>query len=155
MYSFLRCCVVAVVVVFLALCTTEGVPHVNSATVSKMQSVPPSMARLVIYREERYLGSLLSPTVTVNGKELVNVGNGRVFVGAFRPGHYVFESNDKNSGTEIDLKPGSSIFIKMEIVAGMWKGNGRLLQVAPEQGAFEAKRLKPVDLNDIENPSYR
>ena len=139
----------------VAGCASEGVRHVSPAAVAKLQSVPSTMARVVIYREGRALGALLRPTVTVNGKDLVNIGNGRVFVGAFRPGHYVFEANDKNSGTELDLKPGSSIFIRMEIVPGIWKGSGRLLQVAPEQGAFEAKRLTPVDLSDIEDPSYR
>ena len=101
------------------------------------------------------MGGMLSPTVTVNGRELVNIGSGTVFVGAFKPGHYVFESNDKNSGTELDLKPGTSVFIKMEIVPGMWRGNGRLTQVAAEQGLFESKRLKPVRLDDIEDPAYR
>ena len=140
---------------FFASCASEGVRPVNPATEAKLKSVPSSMARVVIYREARPLGALLSPDVTVNGKDLVNIGNGKVFVGAFRPGHYVFESNDKNSGTEVDLKPGSSIFIKMEIVPGMWKGNGKLLQVAPEQGAFEAKRLTPVSPANIEDANYR
>jgi len=139
----------------VAGCASEGVRPVSPAAVAKLQSVPSSMARVVIYREGRMAGALLSPTVTLNGKDLVNVGNGRVFVGAFRPGHYVFEANDKNSGTEVDLKPGSSLFIKMEIVSGIWKGNGRLLQITPEQGGFEARRLTPVDLNDIEDPNYR
>jgi hypothetical protein len=110
---------------------------------------------VVIYREQRFAGSALSPTVSVNGHDLVNVGSGEVFVGAFRPGHYVFESNDKNSGTELDLKPGESVFIKMEIVPGFWRGNGRLQQVASEQGMFESKRLQPVQLHDIEDPAYR
>lgn len=140
---------------FLDSCATEGVRPVNPATVARLESVPPSMGKVVIYREGRAFAALLSPTVIVNGKDLVNIGNGTVFVGTFQPGHYVFESNDKNSGTEVDLRPGSSLFIKLEIVPGVFKGNGRLLQVAPEQGAFEAKRLEPVKANDIEDPSYR
>jgi hypothetical protein len=139
----------------LASCANEGVRPVNQAAVARLESVPKSMARVVIYREERYVGGMLSPTVTVNGRDLVNIGSGTVFVGAFKPGHYIFESNDKNSGTELDLKPSSSVFIKMEIVPGIWRGNGRLQQIAAEQGAFESKRLKPVKLDDIEDPAYR
>jgi hypothetical protein len=142
-------------VILLASCASEGVRPVNPAAVGRLESVPKSMARVVIYREERYLGGMLSPTVTVNGRDLVNIGSGTVFVGRFKPGHYVFESNDKNSGTELDLKAGSSVFIKMEIVPGIWRGNGKLTQVAAEQGLFESKRLKPVKLNDIEDPAYR
>jgi hypothetical protein len=68
---------------FLDSCASEGVRPVNPATVARLQSVPPSMAKVVIYREGRALGALLSPTVTVNGKDLVNIGNGTVFVGTF------------------------------------------------------------------------
>ena len=150
-----RLVIIAVSLVFLASCANEGVRPVNPAAASRLESVPKTMARVVIYREERYMGGMLSPTVTVNGRDLVNIGSGTIFVGAFKPGHYIFESNDKNSGTELDLKPGTSVFIKMEIVPGVWRGNGRLTQVAAEQGLFESKRLKPVKRDDIEDPAYR
>ena len=152
---FTRSVVVALAFILFASCANEGVRPVNPAAVTRLESVPKSMARVVIYREERYMGGMLSPTVTANGRDLVNIGSGTVFVGAFKPGHYIFESNDKNSGTELDLKAGSSVFIKMEIVPGVWRGNGRLTQVAAEQGLFESKRLKPVKLDDIEDPAYR
>ncbi len=113
------------------------------------------MATVVIYRESNFYGSALRPTVTLNGKDLVNVGNGRVFVGAFAPGHYVFEMDDKKSGTEVDLIPGKSVYMKVELVAGFWKGGGRLLQMAPEQGSFEATRLELMPPNEIEIASYR
>jgi uncharacterized protein DUF2846 len=151
----LRSVIIAFSCILLVSCASEGVRPVNPAAAARIESVPNSMARVVIYREDNAIGGMLSPTVTVNGHDLVNVGNGTVFVGAFRPGHYVFESNDKNSGTELDLKAGSSVFIKMEIVPGIWRGNGKLQQVAVEQGTFEAKRLKPVKLDDIEDPAYR
>jgi hypothetical protein len=151
----IRLVIIIVGVVFLVSCANEGVRPVNPAATARLESVPKTMARVVIYREERYMGGMLSPTVTVNGRDLVNIGSGTVFVGAFKPGHYVFESNDKNSGTELDLKAGTSVFIKMEIVPGVWRGNGRLMQVAAEQGLFESKRLEPVKLHDIEAAEYR
>ncbi len=114
-----------------------------------------SMATVVIYRESNFYGSALRPTVMLNGKEFVNMGNGRVFIGTFRPGHYAFEMDDKKSGTEMDLTPGKSVFMKVEVVSGFWKGGGRLTQMAPEQGAFEAKRLELIPENEIEIPSYR
>ncbi len=116
---------------------------------------PHTMATVVIYRESNLYGSALRPTVTLDGNDLVNVGNGRVFVGAIAPGHYVFEMDDKKSGTEVDLKPGQAIYMKVELVPGFWKGGGRLLQVAPEQGAFESKRLDLVPSGEIENPVFR
>lgn len=113
------------------------------------------MATVVIYRESNFYGSALRPTVMLNGNDLVNVGNGRVFVSAINPGHSVFEMDDKKSGTEIDLKPGQTIYMKVEVVPGFWKGGGRLLQVAPEQGAFESKRLNLAPVQEIENPAFR
>jgi hypothetical protein len=40
-------------------------------------------------------------------------------------------------------------------MTGMWKGGGRLSQMAPEQGSFEAQRLQLIDPNEIEIASYR
>ena len=141
---------------FLPGCATTGVQPVNPAVTARMSAINPhTMATVVIYRESNFYGSALRPTVTLDGSDLVNVGNGRVFVGAIAPGHYVFEMDDKKSGTEVDLKPGQSIYIKVELVPGFWKGGGRLLQVAPEQGAFESKRLELLPSEEIENPAFR
>ena len=140
----------------LSACATTGVKPPNPAVVAKINSIDKSsMATVVIYRESNFYGSALRPTVMLNGKEFVNIGNGVVFVGAFRPGHYAFEMDDRKSGTEIDLTPGKSVFMKVEVVPGFWKGGGRLIQMASEQGAFEGRRLQLISANEIEIPSYR
>lgn len=144
------------VCIFSSACATTGVKPTNPAVVAKINAVDKSsMATVVIYRESNFYGSALRPTVMLGGKEFVNIGNGVVFVGAFRPGHYTFEMDDKKSGTEIDLPAGKSVFMKVAVVSGLWKGGGRLTQMAPEQGAFEAKRLNLISANEIEIPAYR
>lgn len=135
--------------------TTSGVAPANPAVVQKMAAVSKSMATVIIYRESNFAGGALRPTVMLDGKDFVNVGNGRVFVGAFRPGHYVFQMDDKKSGTELNLKPGQTVFMKVEIVPGFWKGGGRMTQVASEQGGFEAKRLQLMPESEIEIAAYR
>jgi hypothetical protein len=141
---------------FSGCATSSGVKPVNPAVEAKLSTIPAdSMATLVIYRESNGFGAMLRPTVMLDGKDFVNIGNGRVFVGAMKPGHYVIEMDDKKSGAEIDLKAGDSAYFKTEIVPGMWKGGGRLLKVLPEQGAFEAKRLELVPADEIEIPAYR
>jgi hypothetical protein len=141
---------------FLPSCATTGVQPVKPEVVARMNAIDRrTTATVVIYRESNFYGSALRPTVVLNGQDLVNVGNGRVFVGAISPGHYVFEMDDRKSGTEIDLKPGQSVYMKVELVPGFWKGGGRLLQVASEQGAFESKRLDLVPSQEIENPAFR
>lgn len=110
---------------------------------------------MVIYRTADSMGAFISPTVMLGGKELANIGNGRVFVVAIAPGHYVVEMDNKKTGTEVTLRAGSSVYLKVEMVPGVWIGQGKLTQIAPEQGEFEAKKLKLIDPKEIENPSYR
>ena len=137
-------------------CATTGVKPTNPAVMRKLDEINKgTMATVVIYRESNFAGSALRPTVMLDGQDFVNVGNGKVFVGAFRPGHYVFEMDDKKSGTELNLAAGQMVYMKVELVPGFWKGGGRLLQMAPEQGAFEAKRLELMPSREIEIASYR
>lgn len=148
-------CLTSLFGLLLSSCATPGVSPVNPAVSAKLQSVGSQRAAVVIYRERNFAGSALRPTVMLNGRDFVNIGNGRVFVGAFQPGHYVFQMDDKKSGTEIDLVPGKAVYMKVEIVPGFWKGGGRLTQMASEQGSFEAKRLELIEPNEIEIAAYR
>jgi hypothetical protein len=132
------------------------VKPVNPAVAAKFSSVNQrQMATMVIYRPRNSLGAWVSPTVMLDGRDLISIANGRVFVSAIAPGRHVFEMDNKRSGTEVSLKAGSSVYLKVEIVPGVWHGSGNLTQVAPEQGEFEAKRLEVLDLDDIEDPSFR
>ena len=140
----------------LAACASSGIKPPNPTTVSKISSAKKSgKAALVVYRPRNYAGSLLSPSVEMDGKELVNISNGTAFVAAIPPGHHVFQIRNQESGTEVTLKPGDSIYLKVEIVPGIWKGNGKITQSAPEQGEFEAKRCEPIDREQINDPAYR
>jgi Protein of unknown function (DUF2846) len=140
----------------LAACATTPTRPPNPQVVAKMHAVDHSrMATAVIYRPSASLGGLLRPTVLLNGKDLVNVGNGKVFVAAVRPGHYTFEMDDKKSGTAITLKSGQEVYLKVEIVPGFWKGGGKLTQVATTQGEFEAVRLDLIEPREIEDANFR
>lgn len=157
-FSMNRVCYLLCLVtcITLAGCATTGVKPTNPAVVQKLNSIDmSSMAAVVIYRESNMMGSGLRPTVMLNGKDFVNVGNGRVFVGRFQPGHYAFEMDDRKSGTQVNLNAGQTLYMKVEIVPGFWKGGGRMTQMAPEQGAFEARRLQLIPSNEIEIASYR
>ena len=141
---------------FLAACQTTGPTAPNTATVAKLSSLKHAgKGTVMIYRPQNYLGGMLSPTVQLDGKSLVDMDNGRVFIGAIPPGHHVFEIENQESGTEVTLRPGDAIYLKVEIVPGVWKGNGKLTQVAPEQGEFEAKRLELINPSQIDNPAFR
>lgn len=103
------------------------------------------------YRYKQYAGSALSPSVYCDEAELARMENGRYFSVKLAPGKHTFRSNDKQSGVEVDLKPGQEYFLRVEIAAGFMKGHGRLIAVVPEQAKFElqSKKLKPLDGDKI------
>jgi hypothetical protein len=140
----------------LTACATTSTRPPNPQVVAKMHAVDQArMATVIIYRPSAALGALLRPTVLLNGKDLVNVGNGKVFVAAVRPGHHTFEMDDKKSGTAVTLKSGQKAYLKVEIVPGFWKGGGKLTEVAPTQGEFEAVRLDLIEPTEIEDTNFR
>jgi hypothetical protein len=138
----------------LAGCETTPT-NPDAATVSKLSSTGRSgSAAAVIYRPGHYAGSMLSPTIQIDGKDLVDIDNGRVCVVSIPPGHHVFNVDNQDSRTEVTLRPGSKVYLKVVIIPGMWKGNGEITQVVADQGESEAKRLKLIDPSQIA-PGYR
>jgi hypothetical protein len=79
--------------------------------------------------------------------------NGRYFAAKLEPGKHSFTSNDKQSGIDLDLKPGEEYFVRVEIAPGLAKGHGRLVLVPREQGGYELKsdKLKPLDANKVDD----
>jgi hypothetical protein len=114
-------------------------------------SAADAKATLYVYRHRRYAGSALKPTVYADDRELARMENGRFFVVKLDPGMHSIRSNDKASGTEVDMKPGQEYYVRIDIEAGAWKGHGRITLVLPEQGRYEVKETKPLDANDIKN----
>ena len=105
-----------------------------------------SKASVYVYRYKQFVGSALQPSVYCDDAQLARMENGRYFTVKIDPGKHTFRSNDQQSGVELDLKAGQEYFLRVEIATGMWKGHGRLVLTAPEQGRFEVKAgLKPLD----------
>jgi hypothetical protein len=110
-------------------------------------------ATVYVYRPKSFMGMALRPTVIVDGKDLVNIGNGRVYAGYFTPGKYLFQMDDKKSGAELDVKPGDVYYFRVEIVPGFWKGGGRMTLMDAKQGSVEIKGLTPVEDKEIPDKS--
>jgi hypothetical protein len=113
------------------------------------------MATVYIYRPKAFVGFALHPTVMLDGKDLINVANGTVWAGNFKPGQYVFQMDDKKSGADLDLKPGELYYFRVEIVPGVWKGGGRMTLMAKEQGSLEIKGLPPLAPSEVEHPMFK
>jgi hypothetical protein len=126
-------------------------PQEAAAPAATQPATQAAKAKVYFYRYKQYAGSALAPSVYCDEAELARMQNGRYFVVKLDPGKHTFRSNDKQSGAEVDLKPGQEYFLRVELVAGFMKGHGRVVAVAPEQARFElkAKDLKPLDVDKV------
>ena len=138
-------------------CETQPVVQmVNPAVVARMNSIDQrTRAKVVIYRVINPNDPVFTPSVTVNGDLLAKIPNGRVFVGAVPPGNYTFEMADRKTGTQVGLRPGQTLYLRVETVQEFLNNRGALKQMAPEQGTFEAQRCELIDPQDILNPAFR
>jgi hypothetical protein len=114
----------------------------------------PSMATVYIYREGHFFGGGLHPTVMLGDDDLVDIESGTFYVGRFPAGPHRFRMDDGKSGADVDLKPGATYYFKINIVPGFWKGGGQILMVAPEQGGYEIRQLKPIAATLIPDKSH-
>jgi len=163
---FRRFALLALVLALVA-CSSSNQPATPSVapTAATAASVPPAAttpapaaasgdkATIIIYRQKAFMGMALRPTVMVDGKDLVNVGNGRIYTGYFTPGSYDFRMDDKKSGTKLDLKPGDVYYMRVDIVPGFWKGGGKLSLIDAKQAVDEVKGLTPIEAKEVEDKS--
>jgi len=139
----------------LIFCLTglAAIAQQTSADSQKTTDAKPSKATVYVYRYKQFVGSALAPSVFCDEMELARAENGRYFTVRLDPGKHSFRSNDKQSGTELDMKAGQEYFLRVEIATGVMKGHGRLVLMSPEQGSYEMKssKLKPLDSNKVVN----
>ena len=107
--------------------------------------------KIYFYRIKQFAGSALEPTVYCDEKELARMDNGRYFVVTLEPGKHTCRMGDKQTGFEIDMKPGEEYYAKISIEAGVFKGRGRLTLLAKEQGAFELKKVKLLGADKVKD----
>jgi len=103
-------------------------------------------ATLVFYRPKRFMGSGLTPSIYVDGKQVARLDNGRFFSLKVVAGKHVVESSMKShAGLEVDLRPGDVTYLEMVILAGNWRGGGRLIPAPADDAKVAMKKLKPLD----------
>lgn len=102
-------------------------------------------ARLYVYRQRRYEGSALAPSIYVDDRAIARVGNGRRVAIKLTAGQHSVRSDDKSSAISLEVKPGQDYFVRVDEATGFWKGHGRLTLVLPEQGFAEYKLQKPIE----------
>src|SRR5712692_10350719 len=105
------------------------------------------------YRIKQFAGSGLEPSVYCDDKELARMDNGRYFGVTLEPGKHTCRMGDKQTGFELDMKPGQEYYAKVTLETGFWKGHGRLTLLQNEQGAFEIKKVKLLGADKVKDRS--
>lgn len=108
-------------------------------------------AKIHVYRYKQFSGKALNPSVFCDGTQVAKMDNGRYFTMELDPGKHSFSSNDKQSEIVLDLKPGATYYIRVDIAAGFFKGHGRLTLMQPEQGAPEVAKLQYLSPGDVKD----
>lgn len=110
-------------------------------------------SRIYFYRIKQFAGSALEPSVFCDEKELARMDNGRYFAVDLEPGEHTCRMGDKQTGFVVNTKAGEEYYAKITIEAGVWKGHGRITLLQKEQGAFELKKVKPLDAAKVKDRS--
>ena len=119
--------------------TTENAPVTHSTPAAA------SVGLLHVYRQRRFAGSALAPSIYVDDQQVARVGNGRRFTARLTPGTHGIRSDDKSSSISLDIKPGQDYYIRIDEETGAWKGHGKLTLLQSEQGKPEYALVKPVE----------
>lgn len=96
-----------------------------------------SPATVYFYRAKRFQGSALKPSVFVDDAPVGNLHNGDSLKFALKPGKHRIYSKDKSTGIDLDMKPGETYYVRVDILVGFWKGHGGVILVDPQQGKYE------------------
>jgi hypothetical protein len=107
-------------------------------------------ALLYVYRQKQFTGGAAAPSIHCDGNELAKIDSGRYFVARLNPGRHSCGGDELEPGNiELQAKPGGKYYIRVEMAKRFWKGQNRIMLVAPEQGQGEVKKLKSLDADKI------
>lgn len=104
-------------------------------------------------RHVRTLGKV-APAVFLDDKLIAKLDGTRFFVVKLQPGKHVFRLKDKKrGGVEMGFEANKTYYIRMDMREGFTVGASGLTVIAPEQGSYEIKQMKPIEKGDIKDPS--
>lgn len=123
----------------------SAAPHIdNPGTEAK--------AVVYVYRNRNTSGPPPnSPSVFCDEQELARMQNGRYFSVRLDAGKHSFRSTDGQSVADLDIKAGQTYYIRGEVVPVRLKPRGRVTVMSPEQGASEARALRPLDAGMVKD----
>jgi Protein of unknown function (DUF2846) len=110
-----------------------------------------SKATVYFYRLRDNYGALLKPSVFCDKAQVARMRNGRFVSTTFPAGPHTITSTFTGNGMVLDLKPGETYYVRLEMVHAtlIHNARGEVTAVMPEQGKFEVSQLKPAEPDDL------
>jgi hypothetical protein len=117
--------------------TPAQAPAAPSESAPTTASNSDSPATIFFYRAKRFQGSAIKPSVFVDDAAVGNMHNGDSIKFSVKPGNHRIYSTDKSTGIDLNVKPGETYYVRVDILVGFWKGHGGVTLVDPQQGKYE------------------
>lgn len=147
----MRSTTLAVALSILLLQSIVAAQGINKATVNDSDARPALSegseddCLLVFFRPPRHTGSILKPSVYLDGQRVARLGNGRYFSLRLGPGKHQISSSMKQSPLELDLNSGDVVYLEMVILVGTWRGGGRFIPAPAGDALSTIASLKPLE----------
>lgn len=110
-------------------------------------------ALLTFYRKKRAVGLALNTSVYVDGVEVAELDPGTYVKVRVQPGEHTVWADEKKDAITITAEPGATLYFRMELVPGLWKGHGKAVHVDSATGAAEFAEYQCKLTDEIKVPA--
>ncbi len=123
----------------------------QDAKVAPAVAAPAAGKGQVVFYRPNGMGPLIRCTVRENGKMIARVGNGKYYVMATEPGAHAYTAKTESTDTvRVEVEPDETTYVKCKISMGIMAGRPNLSPSDAAEFAKLGKKLKPVDVADMQ-----
>ncbi|MFZ5787272.1 MAG: DUF2846 domain-containing protein [Acidobacteriota bacterium] len=104
---------------------------------------------IVVYRQKRIVGLALNTSVYLDGTETAELDPGTYVRLKAAPGTHRMWADEEKDAVEVTIEAGKTLYFRMDLVPGLWKGHGKMAAMSESAGAaefasFELKRAEKI-----------
>lgn len=132
-------------------------PSAPSEPVAPTAAVAPAAAGeeslMIVYRQKRIVGMALNTSVYLDGVEVAELDPGTFVKIKLTPGSHRVWADEARDAITLAVESGRSYYFRMDLVAGLWKGNGKLAAVDESSGSKELAAFQCKPAEEIKVPA--
>jgi hypothetical protein len=107
---------------------------------------------IVVYRQKRIVGLALNTSVYLDGTETAELDPGTYVRLKTTPGTHRMWADEEKDAFEIAVEAGKTLYFRMDLVPGLWKGHGKMVAMGESTGAAEFASLELKHAEKIHAP---